>query len=92
MKPNDDLAVAALVCGVFAITPGCCCGPFGVPLSIAAVVMGLVAMNQIDASAGARGGKNLALAGVICGGIAIALDALDVVVDAAGPFVKALHV
>jgi len=80
-KPNG-LAVAALVCGILAIVPGCCCGFFGIPLSIAAVAMGIVSMQQINASMTTpmpQGGKNMAIAGTVCGGIAIALDIVGVI-------------
>jgi hypothetical protein len=76
---NNGLAVGSLVCGILAIVPGCCCGFFGIPLSIAAVVMGLVSMNQINASGGLQGGKGMAIAGTVCGGVAMAMDVLAVV-------------
>ncbi len=43
------------------------CGLLAIPLGIAAVVLGIIAMNKVKAGTG--GGRGLALAGVICGGI-----------------------
>lgn len=89
---NNGLAVAALVCGILAIIPGCCCGLLGIPLSIAAVVMGLVAMNQINASGGMQGGRGLAIAGLVCGGVAIAMDIISVVFNVSSEMMKSMHV
>lgn len=80
MPPRTHgLAIASMICGILALFPGCCCGLFGLPLSIAAVVMGLLAMSQINQSGGQLGGKGMAIAGVVCGGVAIAVNVLGVV-------------
>ena len=64
--PSQGLAIGSLVCGVLAILTFLC-GLLAIPLGIAAVVLGIVAMNKVKAGTG--GGRGLALAGVICGGI-----------------------
>ena len=89
---NNGLAVAAMVCGILAIFPGCCCGLLGIPLSIAAVVMGLVAMNQINATGGQQRGRGMAIAGLVCGGIAIAMDVVSVVFNVSSQMMKSMHV
>lgn len=75
---QNELARVAFICGILAILPGCCCGPFGIPLSIVALVMGLVAMRQ----GGTARDKNLAIAAAIFGGAAIGLDFLGIALDA----------
>ena len=71
----NDLARASLVCGSLAVAPACCCGPAGLPLSIAAIVMGVVAVRQIDASGGGVGNdRTMAMLGAIFGSVSVLLD------------------
>lgn len=69
---TNGLAIASLVLGIIAI-PMVFCYYIGVLPGIAALVLGLVARNQIKASGGTQGGGGLALAGVITGGIGVGL-------------------
>ena len=89
---TNGLAIASLVTGILAIVPGCCCGLFGIPLSIIALVMGIVSISQINASQGRLVGKGLAIAGVSCGGAAIALDILGMVFNVAEQVTRSMHV
>ena len=89
---NNGLAVASMVCGILAIFPGCCCGLFGIPLSIVALVMGLVAMNQINQTQGMQSGKGMAIAGLVCGGVSIAMDIVSVAFNFSSEILKSLHV
>lgn len=68
--PSSSLAIAALVCGILAI-PGACCCYSGVPLGIAAAVMGGMAMQKAKANPQAYGGHGMALGGLICGILAV---------------------
>lgn len=81
-----------MICGILAIVPGCCCGFIGIPLSVAAVVMGLVAMNQINASQGQLGGKGMAIAGLATGGAAVAIDILAMVFNVSSQVMRSMHV
>ena len=73
--PNNQMAVGALIAGIVGIVLGLLCG-IGFIVSIVAVVLGVVAMNQINQSGGAQGGKNMALTGIILGGVGVALGIL----------------
>ena len=90
--PNNGLAVASLVCGILAIVPGCCCGFFGLPLSVLAVVMGIVGINQINASGGQVGGKSLAIAGVVCGATALFMDVGAATFNVTNHMMRSLHI
>ena len=35
-------AIVSLICGIVSIIPGCCCGCFGAPLAIVAIVFGIL--------------------------------------------------
>ncbi len=89
---NHGLAVASMVCGILAIVPGCCCGFFGLPLSIAAAVMGVVAIMQINASGGQLGGKGMAIAGAVCGGVAIGMNVIAALANVTSEVLKHAHV
>lgn len=55
-QSTNGLAIAALVTSLV------CCGPIG-------LVLGLVALSQINASQGRQGGKGLAIAGIAIGAV-----------------------
>lgn len=69
---GDDktLAIVALVCGILSLT---CCGAV---TGIAALITGNMAKNNIDANPQQYGGRGMALAGMIMGGISLVLTAL----------------
>lgn len=62
-RSGEGLGIAALVCGVLAIVMSFCCGIFGVPLSIAAIITGALGLKS-----SARG---MAIAGLVCGVIGL---------------------
>jgi Domain of unknown function (DUF4190) len=55
-QSTNGLAIAALVTSLV------CCGPIG-------LILGLVSLNQINASQGRQGGKGMAIAGIVLGGL-----------------------
>ena len=78
--PSSGLAIASLVLGILSIPPFCLwC--VSLPLAVTAIVLGAIARSQ--ASSGKAGGAGIALAGIICGVIAILLT---VALIAALPF------
>lgn len=64
----NPLAIASLVLGIV------CCIPFS---GIGAVVLGVLAKNQIDASNGQQRGRELALAGMVLGVLSMSLSVLS---------------
>lgn len=67
--------------GVFAIICTCCCGCLNIPLGALALGLGIYAISVIDKSEGRIAGRNLAIAGAICGGIALGLGVVTIVVQ-----------
>jgi len=55
-------SIASLVCGILGLLC-CCCGFFGIALSIAGIVLGIVSLKKNCE------GKGMAIAGIVCGGI-----------------------
>ena len=69
---NDGMSIAGLVCGISGLATLVLCG-IGLIPAILGVVFGVIGMKKVDASGGALKGKGMALAGAICGAIAIGL-------------------
>jgi hypothetical protein len=78
--PDAQGALVSMILGIvgLVLTPlTCCCGvgvviPLG--LGIAALVLGFQARSKIAAAPGALGGSGKALAGIICGGTAVGIS------------------
>jgi hypothetical protein len=71
------LAVASMVVGIVGLLLSLVCGCFMVvsgPLDLIAVVLGIVALQQINR--GEAGGRGMAIAGIICGSVGLALSLL----------------
>lgn len=73
---NSGLAIASLVLGIISL----CTGLFG---GIPAVICGHMALNRINQSNGAIGGRGMAIAGLILGYIAIAYSVIIIIVNLA---------
>ena len=64
---TNSLAIISMVLGIL------CCIPFA---SIAAIVTGVIAQNQINATNGQQRGKEFALVGIILGSLGVLLGIL----------------
>jgi len=69
----------SLVLGLVSLPGGCCCSLFIAPLAIGGIVTGILALNKINASGGALGGKPLAIAGIACSSVSIVVGVLGLV-------------
>lgn len=65
--PSQGLAIASLVCGILALISCCFVGFFNLPLVIAAIVTGHMALSKAKADPGAYAGKGMAKAGLATG-------------------------
>lgn len=77
-EPSNGLAIAALVVGILAI-PGACCCYSSIPLGIAAIVMGVIAMNKAKVSPETHGGRGMAVGGLVCGIIGLGMTVLAII-------------
>lgn len=66
VEPSTGLAIGSLVCGILSI-PGACCCYGGIPLGIAAGVMGGIAMSRAKNLPYHYGGRGMAIGGLVCG-------------------------
>jgi hypothetical protein len=72
---TNPLAIVSMVLGIL------CCIPFA---GIGAIVTGVIAQNQINASNGAQKGREFALVGMILGGLSILGGIISVVLSTLG--------
>ncbi len=79
---NKTLAIISLVCGILSML---CCMWF-LP-GIIAVVLGIIAKNKADQNPAEYGGRGMALAGIITGGISIAFGIIVSILWFLGAFV-----
>jgi hypothetical protein len=66
-QPSQTLPTISLVLGILALLTSCCFG--GIPTGAAAIIIGVVAINQEKSDPTRYGGRGLALAGLITGGV-----------------------
>ncbi len=75
---DQNLAIASLILGSCAILVSFCCVLFGpvltLPLGIAAVITGFMGMNNANQNPQKYGGKNLAIGGMVTGGIGLLIS------------------
>lgn len=72
---NKTLAIVSLVCGILGIL---CCGLLsGIP----AIITGYMAKNNVDSNPQEYGGRGLAVAGMVLGGISIVLTIIVIILQ-----------
>ncbi len=77
-EPSNGLAIGALVVGILAI-PGACCCYSSIPLGIAAIIMGVIAMNKAKVSPETHGGRGMAIGGLVCGIVGLGFTILAII-------------
>ena len=82
---NDGMSIAALVCGISAIPTLFLCG-IGIVPAILGVVFGVIGKKKVEQSGGALQGRGMALAGAICGAVAIGLFLIWLLLVVIGAF------
>lgn len=70
---DQTLAIVSLVCGVLGIL---CCG---LVTGIPAIITGYMAKNNVDSNPNQYGGRGLAIAGMVMGGISILFSILGII-------------
>jgi uncharacterized membrane protein len=62
---SNGMAVASLICGILGVLLSCCLWYIAIPLAIAGLVLGIIVLKN------KKGGKNLAIVGIILSAISI---------------------
>ncbi|MFZ4515938.1 MAG: DUF4190 domain-containing protein [Acidimicrobiia bacterium] len=73
--PLNGLALASMILGIVSI-PALCFAGLGGFVGVAGVVLGIIALRQINRAATPAGGKGIAIAGIACGATGGALGLL----------------
>ena len=71
MQKAHPLAIVSMVIGILSIFPLCCCGAFDSIFALAAIVCGIIGLVQIKNQADVYKGGGMAIAGVVCGSVAV---------------------
>lgn len=80
---NIGFAIASMVCGILSLV--CCClSQFSLILSIVAIIFGIISLNN------KYEGKGMAIAGLITGGIGIAMWLLMIILSGSTAFITAI--
>jgi Na+/H+ antiporter NhaD/arsenite permease-like protein len=74
------LAIISLVCGIVGIITSCCCGLLGLPIPLAALICGGIALAQPNSQ-----GKGMAIGGVILGVLGFVVAIVMVVIALSNP-------
>ena len=82
---NDGMSIAALVCGISGLATLVLCG-IGIVPAILGVVFGIIGKKKVEQSGGALQGRGMALAGAICGAVAVGLFLIWLVLLIIGAF------
>ena len=61
------MAVGSLICGILGILLSCCLWYIAIPLAIAGLILGIIVVKN------KKGGKNLAIVGIVLSSISIIL-------------------
>jgi hypothetical protein len=72
-RPSNTFGLLSMIFGIISI-PLLCCLYIGLPVGIAAVVLGIIGINK--ANTGEADNKGMSIAGVACGGSAALLGLL----------------
>jgi hypothetical protein len=71
---DQNLAMTALGLGAGAIVFSFCCGLISFPLALGAIITGFMGMNNANNNPQRYGGKNLAIIGMVLGGISLLIS------------------
>jgi hypothetical protein len=82
--PTEVLALVSLVTGIASIPATFCCTFFSSPVSLVAIVTGVLALMKISKSSEQLKGKELAIGGIVTGALGILVMILFIALGVAG--------
>lgn len=88
-SPNQTLGVVSMCLGIGSLTIGWCCS-LGLLLGPAALITGFIGLSQSKKDPQRYGGRGLSIAGIITGGIFLALYLVFIIIYGAAIFLGGL--
>ncbi len=88
---THQLALITMIAGLVGLPLGFCCSFFGFPIWIATIIMGIISLQKIKAEPQRYKGKEMAIVGIICAGIGVAVFILAMALGAAGAILGAMN-
>ena len=76
-RPDQTLATVSMVLGIISIAVSCCYG--GIWLGIPAAITGFIALQKTNSNSDKYGGRGLATAGLVLGGISFLIKLLIII-------------
>jgi hypothetical protein len=83
-RQSNTLGLLGMIFGIVALPLSVCCGLFSAPFSIAALVLSFLGLKRVNEGTASNRGQ--ALAGVICGAVAVVLMIIMVAIGLNGNF------
>lgn len=83
---DQTLPTVSLVLGILSLVLFCCYG--GIPMGLAALIVGYLGMNNANTDPMQYGGKGLAIGGMVLGGIALVISILFIFLGILGNIFK----
>lgn len=87
---TDPMASVAMALGLASVVGSFCCSFFGIPLSFAAVTVGLLSLSNINKRPLELTGRGMAITGIATGSLGIILLILMIVIGFGGSFLRHL--
>ncbi|MFL6375028.1 MAG: DUF4190 domain-containing protein [Pyrinomonadaceae bacterium] len=81
-RPDQTLATVAMILGIISLAVSCCYG--GLWLGIPAAITGFIALRNVNTNGEKYGGRNMAIGGIIMGGISFLITMLIIIAAIAG--------
>jgi hypothetical protein len=88
-RQTDTLAIVSLVTGILSLPGAFCCMLVGIPLSLTAVVTGIISIVGMGNKPELEG-KGLAIGGIACGAVGVVLLVVALVIGIGGGLLRGL--
>lgn len=88
-QKTEIMAIISLVAGIVSIPAHYCCY-LGIPIGIAAIILGILSIMKINKDPQSWGGKGLAIGGIVAAIVGFAIIAVIIILYGAALFMTAL--
>ena len=79
-SPTNQLSLTSMILGIAGLVASPCCSFLAFPIGVGAVATGIIGLTQVNADP-QQAGKGQAIAGIVCGALAMVLPILFIVLS-----------